>query len=239
MRAPYAILQPLVLWLLVYSSLSHQHDDDDEEEAVLNFCGTQSPPQDQRRHLQQHFMQWKDQNIAQQERQLAISDMNYTIPLQFVILQAEDGRGNITDEQLDTLLVTSNTYFDETPFSFQHIGTRRVSNDTFFKCDTDFEYEFKSRFRIGEKETLNVFLCNLFAQGRFGIYGVADFPAEEFAETDAVMLMNPILPKQGVTFGYMEGVLTHEIVRCSIDMIVRLTFAFMITSLINPGTLVS
>lgn len=175
---------------------------------TLDFCGTQAPSHEERDHLQKHYLQWKRQNAHRQ-----LENTHYAIPLQFVVMQAEDGRGNISDAQLDTMLSTTNTYFQETPFSFQHIGTHRVVNNTFFKCDPDYEYEFKSRFRVGEQETLNVFICNLFAQGRFGIYGVADFPAENFTTTDAVILMNPILPKEGVTFGYMEGVMTHEIVR--------------------------
>jgi hypothetical protein len=128
-----------------------------------------------------------------------------------------DGRG-ITDAQLDDLLLAVNTGFRNTPFSFQHIGTQRAQNDDYFKCDPAFEYEFKLKYRVGEKETLNVFICNLFAQGRFGIFGVADFPPENYTVTDAVMLMNPNLPKEGVTFGFMEGILTHEVVGACVTL---------------------
>lgn len=194
----------------------HDHDDaaDGDNDAGIDFCGTRSPTETEKEFMHTHFDHWRSHNHGR-----SLENLNYSIPLQFVVMEAEDGRGNISDVLLDDLMDAANHGFRDTPFEFHHIGTQRIRNDTYFKCDPDYETEFKSLLRVGTQETLNVFLCNLFAQGRFGIYGVGDFPSENFTVTDGVMLMNPILPKQGVTFGYMEGILSHEVVRNLSDVV--------------------
>ena len=124
---------------------------------------------------------------------------NFTIPVHFVILQGEDGRGNITDGQIqDNFMATMKDAFDGSPFNFELQGIERVYNDSYFKCDEDLEAEFKA-YRRGGMESLNVFLCNLFAMDRWGIYGVADIPQPYYNELDGVILMNPILNKTGVS----------------------------------------
>ena len=199
---------PLVENQVLNNHDEHDHDHDD------HFCGTRSPTHTEKAAMEASFAEWQEHQHAIGR---SLRDSNYTIPVQFVVMEAADGRGNLTDAQLDELLLAVNTGFQPTPFQFEHIGTQRTQNDTLFRCDPDFEYEWKAAYRVGQKETLNVFICNLFAQGRFGIYGVGDFPGENFTVTDAVILMNPVLPKEGVTFGYMEGVFTHEVVSAKVS----------------------
>ena len=189
----------------------HAHRQTSEKDELMPFCGTRSPDPSEKRALQQKYMLWKQGPGGQRSLQEG-NPVTYTIPLHFVVFEAEDGRGNITDAQLTDLVIALNKGFSATPFRFQHLGTQRAQNDTYFRCDEDYELEFKSRYRVGQQETLNVFLCNLFAMGRFGIFGVADLPSEgSFDERDGVILMNPVLPKEGVTFGYLEGTLVHEV----------------------------
>jgi len=218
----------------------HNHDHHHEDEDGSSYwCGTRSPNELEKKNLQDRFVQWKRQqqqqqwNDEQQPRSLQDDEPGsaviavpppagdntttngYSIPLHFAVLESEDGRGNISDAQLLDMVNAVNYGFRDTPFSFFHIGTHRAQNDTYFKCDPAFEENFKSEYRVGGMETLNVFLCNLFADGRFGIYGVADFPTEEFSVYDGVILMNPTLPKEGVTYDYMEAIVTHEVGHCA------------------------
>lgn len=196
----------------------HHHDyDHDVHTRYLDdaaFCGTRSPDQDEKEELQWHFEQWKSSWKGQRYLQ---EQQTYVIPLHFTVFEHTDGRGKLEDSEIDQFVLALNEGFKDTPFTFNLMGTKRPTpNDDYFKCDSTTEIEWKTLFRVGEAETLNVFVCNLFAQGRFGVYGVADFPRAEFDARDGVMLMNPTLPKQGVTFNYMEGIITHEVVSPSV-----------------------
>ena len=182
-----------------------------------HICGTE--PTDAEQHVLERALGAHRSNNLKNvhlSRSLKAVNKTYTIPVQFVVFEAEDGRGsNLTDAKIKNKLLGNLQHgFRDTPFAFElmePVGIQRARNDSFFKCDESLELEFKSKFRQGGMETLNVFVCNLFAMGRFGIYGQAKLPAKPFNPRDGVLLMNPVLPKQGVSMLLLQNLLIHEV----------------------------
>lgn len=155
-----------------FSGGEHEHND---HEHLEESCGLRSTPEQEKELLQQ-VTAWKTQHYDHSRQRVLINDKNvsYKIPVQFTVMQPPDLRGNITDQQIeDTLMTTLNKGFHDSPFSFYTVGVERAVNESWFKCRDEFTY--KSIYKKGCFETLNVYLCNTFAIN-YGVYAVSNLP---------------------------------------------------------------
>ena len=189
---------------------SHDHEDIHDHDLDMDghhSCGMRHPTPQEQEDLHNTVSLWKKVNSDNKRR---IQELRFEIPVQFTVMQAEDMRGNITDQELNQMVSHLNYGFRGSPFHFTLKGIHRSYNDTFFKCRNTLEY--KSAFRVGSWETLNVFLCQTFAIN-YGIYGIADPPTglPQDEVWDGVILMNPALPKEGASFMLMSNLLIHEV----------------------------
>ena len=135
------------------------------------------------------------------------------IPTYVHVMAAEDGTGDVTDQQVDLQIDKMNQGFGggesgpavETGFRFELKDVRRYSDDKWHIDQQTKKY--RSETRVGGAETLNIWVVE------FPYLGIAQFPwdYDKNSGTDGVRVLWSSLPG-GTETNYNEGdTATHEV----------------------------
>ena len=135
------------------------------------------------------------------------------IPTYVHVMAAEDGTGDVSDEQVDLQIEQMNQGFGggesaaaaETGFRFELEDVRRYYDDKWHIDQQTKKY--RSQTRVGGAETLNIWVVE------FPYLGIAQFPwdYDKNSDTDGVRVLWSSLP-EGSETNYNEGdTATHEV----------------------------
>lgn len=180
-------------------------DDGDEDD---HECGTRHPSRAEQEAFHNLTDAWAHDNRS---RNLEAETIPVKLHVVIFTRTTFEPYGDLTDEYVEEhFRDTLNHAFQDAPFEFTLTSTTRVENDEYFKCRD--ELDFMTSYKQGGPEELTVYICNTFADGRFGVYGLTYYPSivENDPIYDGILLMNPTLSKQGVSDMMIENMLVHE-----------------------------
>lgn len=151
-----------------------------------------------------------DKNVSRAEarRQAAAA----SIPVYFHVMQAEDGSGNVTDQQIAAQMRVLNTTFaggeskdaSNTGFSFTLAGVDRYLNDSWHQDKASQNY--RSLTRQGGADALNIWLVD------FKYLGIATFPWDyaKQGDVDGIRVHYASLPGGEIENYNLGETATHE-----------------------------
>jgi hypothetical protein len=141
-----------------------------------------------------------------------------TMPIVFHIFSKTDGSNAAAtlwnDTQIDMEVENLNKQWSETPFKFELRKITRTTNEAYATGnagDSNFMYPLVGEFRLGDKDTVNIFVQDggaVCSQGGFAHESMAAiemFPVDKFSREDYVVVCGMS------TFQMNENILTHEI----------------------------
>ncbi len=145
----------------------------------------------------------------------AVEDVQ--IPVFFHVIRDNNGKGDVSDEAIESQLRVMNEGFGgtlggaKTPFQFVKAGVERYNNTAWYNVSygSAAEREMKTMLRKGGADTLNFYLANL----GDGLLGWATFPQDYASDPkmDGVIVLNSSVPG-GDAAPFNEGDTgTHEV----------------------------
>jgi hypothetical protein len=154
-------------------------------------CSTRVPSPDEMRQNAVEIQEFQDQlnldDMAHVRRHL---QSTIVIRINYVIISNSTGGGYISDKTLRAQTRVLNTAFAP-QFSFQAYNVLRINNDLFHSNCRLYGKQFKTLYRQGGPETLNIFTCN-----GAGVLGFSNLPLNGGAQspTDGVVIAHHTLP---------------------------------------------
>jgi len=168
-----------------------------EEDSAIEAagCGTPSPTDREKRAMALALYEWKQKqqqqrrkNKKKKQRQQQdrrkrksnrdLSDVDesdsdeqqqqlrYTIPVHFHVFRPSTTEGLVSNRQFEEMVAALNDGFCNAPFDFELTTTEHVVEPTFAVCLN--EVVWMSRYKLGNKRHLNVYLCDTLGLGLIG-----------------------------------------------------------------------
>lgn len=146
-------------------------------------------------------------------RHLQALDKNISVSVHFTVLQPDNVTGYLAEVDLDEMLAVLNNGYLSTPFNFTLKSHRWIVNATWALCnDTQ---TFKTEFKQGGNDELNVYFCDMLAYGQF--VGLAQEPpivlVPELRWKDGVLLQNPALNTK--LYNTVQGTYVYDLAEMS------------------------
>jgi hypothetical protein len=134
-----------------------------------------------------------------------------TIPTWFHVIRDDNGKGGLSNIEVDGQLAVLNAAFGNTPFTFNLEGTTETNNSNWYNLSAGSAAEgsMKAELREGGADTLNIYSANLGGN----LLGWATFPSSYAGNPvdDGVVILNASVPG-GSAAPYNEGdTATHEV----------------------------
>ncbi|GKY99141.1 hypothetical protein MPSEU_000869600 [Mayamaea pseudoterrestris] len=178
---------------------------------TVKQCATNSLSFDEKFQLARSVEDWKSSH-GESHRALLTSnssDISIEIPVIFHILQYDEDVGNMNRSIITKGFIRAlNKAYGETPFRFVFKRVKHTIDPMLHNCSKGMvEYSFKSQLREGDRNALNVYICNAYSSEVSGWSYYPLMANSPDAVMDGVVVQNPELYETHLA-SYMT--LVHE-----------------------------
>lgn len=157
------------------------------------------------RHLQGADRERLFERVEEWKRHRRLQEVQHNVETYFHVIQFDQTRGVVLDSSITIWMRALNRAFEGTGLTFDFQGRTTTVNRSFFVCNSENDIDFKSALRVGEKSTLNIYLC----QPPSGVFGWSTPPSDDDLQRDGVVMFSSNVPTDSQQFFNQGDTLTH------------------------------